>query len=149
MYNNIFSGIATVVGILLVFATILCLLMLLGLLIFSVVSTWKMYVKANEPGWASIVPVYNKIILFKIIGYKWYYIFLLLLGCIPIVGYLALMLFNIHYNIKLAKSFGQSTGFGIGLCLLPIVFIPMIAFRSDIDYVAPAVNGEIDFNDLF
>lgn len=148
MYNNSLSGIAAVGGILLVFAIIFGLLML-GLIIFSIVSTWKMYVKANEPGWASIVPVYNMIILFKIIGYKWYYIFLLLLGCIPVVGYLALILFNIHYNIKLAKSFGQSAGFGIGLCFLPIVFIPMIAFRSDIDYVAPAVNGDIDFNDLF
>ena len=40
---------------------------------------------------ASIVPFYSTIVLFDIIGYKWYYIFLLLLGGVPVVGGLALV----------------------------------------------------------
>lgn len=108
-----------------------------------------MFKKAGKPGWASIVPFYNTIVLFEIIGYKWYYIFLLFLGVIPVIGFVAVILFTISYNIKLAKAFGKETGFGIGLWLLNPVFVSIIAFSKDINYVGPVVNGDIDFNDLF
>lgn len=122
---------------------------LLAIVIFMIVVKWKMYEKAGKPGWASIVPVYSTIVLFDIIGYKWYYIFLLFLGGVPVIGGVALMLFTISYNIKLAKSFGQSTGFGIGLALVNPIFVAIIAFDKDIKYVGQSVNGDIDFNDLF
>lgn len=123
--------------------------LMLAIVIFLIVATWKMYEKANKPGWAAIVPIYNIIVLFEIIGYKWYYIFLTLIGIIPIIGTAAAILFNISYSIKLAKSFGQEVGFGIGLWLLNPIFVSIIAFSKDINYVGPAVNGDIDFNDLF
>ena len=122
---------------------------LLAVAIFMIVVKWKMYEKAGKPGWASIVPIYSTIVLFDIIGYKWYYIFLLFLGWVPVIGGLALMLFTISYSIKLAKSFGQSTGFGIGLALVNPIFVAIIAFDKDIKYVGQSVNGDIDFNDLF
>lgn len=122
---------------------------LLAIVIFMIVVKWKMYEKAGKPGWASIVPIYSTIVLFDIIGYKWYYIFLLFLGGVPVVGVVALMLFTISYSIKLAKSFGQSTGFGIGLALVNPIFVAIIAFDKDIKYVGQSVNGDIDFNDLF
>lgn len=122
---------------------------LLAIVIFMIVVKWKMYEKAGKPGWASIVPVYSTIVLFDIIGYKWYYIFLLFLGGVPVIGGVALMLFTISYSIKLAKSFGQSTGFGIGLALVNPIFVAIIAFDKDIKYVGQSVNGDIDFNDLF
>ena len=75
----------------------------LAIMIFMIVINWKMFEKAGKPGWASIVPIYNIIILFEIIGYKWYYIFLLFLGAVPVVGWIAMMLFVISYSIKLAK----------------------------------------------
>lgn len=121
----------------------------LAALIFMIVVNWKMYEKAGKPGWASIIPIYNVIVLFEIIGYKWYYIFLLFLGAIPVIGGIALILFVISYSIKLAKSFGQSVSFGIGLWLLNPVFTAIIAFSKDINYVGPSVKGDIDFNDLF
>ena len=121
----------------------------LAIMIFMIVINWKMFEKAGKPGWASIVPIYNIIILFEIIGYKWYYIFLLFLGAVPVVGWIAMMLFVISYSIKLAKSFGQGAGFGIGLWLVNPVFVAIIAFNKDINYVGPSVNVDIDFNDLF
>lgn len=121
----------------------------LAVIVFMVIVNWKMYTKAGKPGWASIVPVYNMIVLFEIIGYKWYYIFLLFLSVIPVIGPIVLAVFTISYSIKLAKSFGQSTGFGIGLWLVNPVFVAIIAFNKDINYVGPSVNGDIDFNDLF
>lgn len=121
----------------------------LAVIVFMIIVNWKMFTKAGKPGWASIIPIYNIIVLFEIIGYKWYYIFLLFLGVIPVIGQIALILFVISYSIKLAKSFGQGVGFGIGLLLVNPVFVAIIAFSKDINYVGPSVNGDIDFNDLF
>ena len=38
-------------------------------------------------------------------------------------------------NIALAKSFGKGTGFGIGLVLLPFIFVPLLAF-GDAEYIS-------------
>lgn len=124
-------------------------LFILALAVFVIIIYWKLFEKAGKPGWASIIPVYNVIVLFEIIGYKWYYIFLLFLVVIPVIGQVAVLLFVISYNIKLAKSFGQSTAFGIGLWLVNPVFCAILAFDKSINYIGPTVNGDIDFNDMF
>lgn len=128
---------------------ILLIILGLGIITFSIICKWKMFVKAGKPGWASIVPIYNTIILFEIIGYKWYYIFMFLIGGLPIIGSVALMIFCISYNIKLARCFGKTEGFGIGLYFLGVIFDAIIAFDDTITYNGPVVNGDIDFNDLF
>ena len=125
------------------------LVIILAVAVFAIIVQWKIFTKAGKPGWAAIVPVYNVIVLLDIIGYKWYYVFCLCLGAIPIVGSIALLLFGITMNIKLAKSFGKDVGFGIGLLFLSLIFQSILAFSKDINYVGPAVNGDIDFNDLF
>ena len=35
---------------------------------------------------------------------------------------------SIIINIELAKKFGQSAGFAVGLILLPIIFYPILGF---------------------
>ncbi len=140
---------ATGLGVGMIIFFIILGILCLGFAIFELVAAIKMYKKAGKPGWAVIVPVYNMIVLYDIIGYKWYYIFITVLGGIPVVGQLILILFGITSNIKLSKSFGQSTGFGIGLWLVGFIFVPMIAFNKDIKYVGQSVKGDIDFNDLF
>ena len=124
-------------------------ILMLAIIVFMVIINWKLFVKAGKPGWASIIPVYNMIILFEIIGYKWYYVFILFLGAVPVIGGIIVILFTISYSIKLAKSFGQSAGFGIGLWLLNPIFTAIVAFSKDIKYIGPSVNGDIDFNDMF
>ncbi len=124
-------------------------IIVLAVWIFAIVAKWKMFEKAGKPGWAAIIPVYSTIVTLDIIGYKWYYIFLFLLGGVPVIGQIALLLFTLTVNVHLARSFGQSIGFGIGLCLISPVFNAIIAFKKDIKYVGKTVNGDIDFNDLF
>lgn len=121
----------------------------IGLLIVLIVIYWKLFEKAGEAGWKAIIPVYNTIVLYDIIGYKWYYIFVSLLSFIPIVGQVLVLVFMISCNIKLAKCFGQSTAFGIGLWLLNPVFAGIIAFSKNVNYIGKTVNGDIDFNDMF
>ena len=126
----------------------LVMLFVLAISVFCIIIKWKMFEKAGKPGWAAIIPVYNTIVLLDIIGYKWYYIFLFLVSGVPIIGQAALLLFLLSLNVHLAKSFGQSTGFGIGLWLVNPIFVAMIAFKKDIKYIGKTVNGDIDFNDL-
>ena len=124
-------------------------LVFIALIIFGIIINWKLFTKAGKPGWAAIIPIYNMVILFEIIGYKWYYVFLLFASGIPVIGQLVFILFSISYSIKLAKSFGQTPGFGIGLFFLSPIFTAILAFNKNINYIGPSVNGDIDFKDLF
>lgn len=102
----------------------------LAVLILAIVSLWKMFSKANEAGWKSIVPIYNYITLLKIVGRPWWWIIGLI---IPIVQLVVLVIIS----LDLAKSFGKSEVFGIfGLFLFGIVGYPMLAF-GDAKYVGP------------
>ncbi len=101
-----------------------------GLIIFVIASIWKTFEKAGQPGWASLIPIYNFYIICKISGTKnWWLVFIPLANIyIIIVGY-----------INMAKSFGKDAGFGIGLILLGIIFFPILGFGSA-QYIGP--NGE-------
>src|SRR6266545_4236027 len=87
------------------------------------VAMWKVFTKAGQPGWASIIPIYNLYIWCKIVGRPWWWILLML---IPFVNFIILIILC----IDTAKSFGKGAGFGIGLALLGIIFWPILGFGS-------------------
>ena len=95
--------------------------LLIALLV--IVATWKVFTKAGQPGWASIIPIYNLYIWCKIVGRPWWWILLML---IPFVNFIILIILC----IDTAKSFGKGAGFGIGLALLGIIFWPILGFGS-------------------
>ena len=101
----------------------------IAVLVFYVFVMWKIFVKAGEPGWASIVPFYNTYVLFKI---SWGNGWLFLLALIPFVNFVILI---ITY-VKLAQAFGKGGGFAAGLIFLSFIFLPILAFDSS-DYVGP------------
>ena len=84
---------------------------------------WKVFTKAGEPGWASIVPIYNLIVLIKIADRPIWWIVMFL---IPIAQLIA----AIFISIDIAKKFGKDVGFAVGLILLPVVFYPILGFGS-------------------
>jgi hypothetical protein len=86
-----------------------------------IASMWKVFAKAGKPGWASLIPIYNVIVLLEITGKPIWWIILFF---IPFVNFIATFL----VMIPLAEKFGKGAGFGIGLALLPFVFFPMLAF---------------------
>src|ERR1700739_4976371 len=59
------------------------MLFALAIGVFAVICHWKIYVKAGEPGWACLVPIYNLIVFLKIVNKPWWWLFLML---IPIVN---------------------------------------------------------------
>ena len=108
----------------------------LAIAVLMIASMWKVFVKAGQPGWACLVPIYN-IYVMTLIAKKpgWWTAIILL---VPIVNYVFLiMLFN-----GISKAFGKDVGFTVGLVLLGIVFWPILAF-SDAQYV----GGETKTND--
>src|SRR6266568_8278630 len=55
----------------------------LAIIVLIVASLWKIFAKAGEPGWAAIIPIYNAIVLLKIVGRPLWWLLLML---IPFVG---------------------------------------------------------------
>ena len=98
----------------------------LAVVVFYLVALWKVFVKAGQPGWAIIIPFYNLYVLLQIAGKPGWW---LLLMFIPVVN----LVISIIMYIGVANNFGKGTGFAIGLLLLPIIFVPILAF-SDARY---------------
>ena len=111
--------------------------MIVGLLIalLLIVAMWKVFTKAGQPGWASIIPIYNLYIWCKIVGRPGWWILLML---IPFVN----IIVGIILCIDMAKSFGKGVGFGIGLALLGIIFWPILGFGSA-QYQGPAASAGV------
>ena len=105
----------------------------LGILILVIIGFWKVFEKAGKPGWAAIVPIYNIIVLLEIVGRPVWWIVLFL---IPFVNFII----SIVVALDVAKSFGKSPAFGVGLAFLPMIFYPMLGF-GDAKYVGPAAGG--------
>ena len=97
----------------------------MGLLVavIMIAAMWKIFTKAGQPGWASLIPIYNIYILCKIVGRPAWWIILLL---IPFV----IFIIGIIPCVDLAKSFGQGVGFGLGLVFLSFIFYPILGFGS-------------------
>ncbi|MBL8797916.1 MAG: hypothetical protein JNM56_28720 [Planctomycetia bacterium] len=84
---------------------------------------WKSFVKAGEPGWAAIIPIYNVVVWMKLIGQP---ASRTIFHLIPLV--------NIYFffvdGLAFLRCFGKDVGFLIGIWLLPYVFWPILGFGS-------------------
>jgi len=109
---------------------VILIIFYLAIIILLIASLWKIFTKANKPGWACLIPIYNYIVLLEIIGKPWWW---LLLFCIPIAN----VVFGIWATNLLSKSFGKTEGFTVGLLLLSIIFIPILGLGSA-QYNGPA-----------
>ena len=98
-------------------------ILVLVIAVIMIVANWKIYTKAGKPGWASIVPFYNMYVMYEIAGMNGW---MFLLTFIPIVN----IVIQIMLYLNLAKKFGKSTGFAIGLILLNPIFLLLLAFGN-------------------
>ena len=58
--NAIWGAVGAMLGI---YITIACVIVILQL-----IAMWKIFTKAGQKGWKSIIPIYNLVILYRIIG---------------------------------------------------------------------------------
>ena len=89
---------------------IVYMLICLAITVVTIIGMWKVFTKAGEEGWKSIIPVYNIITLCKIIGVSPWWILIIfgasILSLIPILGILiglAEMVAAVYFGILVAK----------------------------------------------
>ena len=135
--------------------SIIGLIILLILTILTFIAIWKIFTKAGEPGWKTLIPIYNVYTLCKIIGVNFWIWFL----AIPfasgfIISLVASnstdlsnklqsivsLIIEIKISYSLAKSFGKDTIFTVGLVLLPPIFLLILGNGSS-EYIGPTVEN--------
>ena len=98
--------------------------------IVTLIGMWKVFTKAGEPGWAVLVPIYNLIVLLRIAGLPWYWVFTPLIVVIPLLGAIAYLVWIVWVHHRISTRFGQGVGFTIGLTLLGPIFWLILGFGS-------------------
>ena len=95
----------------------------IAVIVLVIAGFWRVFTKAGEAGWKSIIPIWNIIVLLRIIGRPIWWIILLIIPLVNIV-------ISLIVALDLAKSFGKGNGFGVGLWLLGVIFVPILGFGS-------------------
>ena len=133
--NNIYTALGGFIVVILIIGIIFCTLLIIAL--------WKMFKKAGEKGWKSIIPIYNLVIAFRISGTSPWLILLYLLAGIPIIGWIISVAILIYYSNNLAKSFGKDVGYTVGLVIPATswIFLLILGFGKA-EYVGPAGKKE-------
>jgi len=105
------------------------LLFVLIVQVIHFLGTWKLYIKAGRQAWEAGVPIYNGVVLMKIINRPWYWVILLF---IPIVN---LIMFPVVW-VETLRSFGRNktmdTVLGVLSCGLYIYYIN---YTQDVSYI--------------
>lgn len=111
--------------------------------LLQVVANWKLFTKAGEAGWKSIIPIYSDYVSYRIAWQTSYFWITFILGIVAscvsglatpdgnntmilaIVSLLRIIagIISILYSVKLAKAFGKGIGFAIGLIFLSPIFM--------------------------
>ena len=108
-------------------------LLMLAMVVFVLASVWRVFTKAGKPGWASLIPIYNMVVMLEIVGRPIWWILLMF---IPFVN----MIVGFILMVDMAKAFGKGAGFGLGLFFLGFIFYPILALGAD-SYQGPAAAG--------
>lgn len=105
------------------------LIFILILQLVHFLGTWKLYIKAGRKAWEAGVPIYNAIVLMKIINRPWWWTILLF---IPIVN---LIMFPVVW-VETIRSFGRNSTTDTVLVLLTLgLYIYYINYTQDVTYI--------------
>ena len=124
--------------------------------LLQIIANWRIFTKAGEPGWKSIIPVYGDYISYKIAwetGYFWATLILgiaaswvqgqadpysnnIMIAFVVLVLRIIIAVISIMYSVKLAKAFGRGIPFALGLIFLQPIFMLILGFGDDPYYGA-------------
>ena len=104
-------------------------LVFLTIQIIHYLGTWKLYEKAGRKSWEAAIPIYNAIVLMKIINRPTWYTLLLFL---PVIN---LLIFPVIW-IETLRSFGKNTTLDtfLGIATLGL-YIYYINYTQDVSYI--------------
>nr|WP_321222783.1 signal peptidase I [uncultured Psychroserpens sp.] len=105
------------------------LIFILVIQIIHGLGTWKLYVKAGRQAWEAFVPVYNAVVLMKIINRPWWWTILLF---VPIVNLIMLPV----VWVETARSFGKNQFLDTFLAVATLGFYNYyLNYATDVTYV--------------
>ena len=124
--------------------------------LLQIIANWKIFTKAGEAGWKSIIPVYSDYISYKIAWQPSYFWLVFILGIISSIASgmatpegtnttillivslirIILAIISVIYSVKLARAFGHGIGFAIGLIFLQPIFTLILGLGNDPYYGA-------------
>lgn len=117
--------------------------------VLLIVASWKMFTKAGQPGWKSVIPVYNVWTLYKIAKVNfWVWLVIPAIVCgvaqpmlvnagnnpnaFVVIFAVVAIIYGIVADWKLCKgisqSFGKGAGFAVGMFFFPNIFQLIIGF---------------------
>ena len=154
MTSTLEQGLAIASGI-----TLIAILIGAVIGILVLVAKWKIFTKAGQAGWKSLIPVYGSYVEYT---FTWSRLHAILvpvamlvariitgvadsgsliygLAAIPAIYAGIAALIQLH---KLSKSFGHGIGFTLGLIFLNPIFLLILGFDKNSQYVGPAVKAE-------
>jgi len=97
--------------------------LMLGGLVFLFAARISLYAKAGKPFWAALIPFYAEWTFARIAGAPGVMGLLLWVPLLNVLAWFAL-------NFGLARKFGRSPLFALGLVFVNPVFMPVLAFGS-------------------
>lgn len=124
--------------------------------ILQIIANWRIFTKAGEAGWKSLIPFYGDYISYRIAWQTSYFWIALILSLIisiitQIIGpdggnflttallfllRLGSLIVSVMYSVKLSRAFGHGIGFAIGLIFLQPIFMLVLGFSGDRYYGA-------------
>lgn len=111
--------------------------LIIGTSILLATGTWYMFVKAGQPGWAFLIPIYNIIVMLEIAKKPTWWIAMMFVPIANIV--FLIMMFN-----GISINFGKDSGFTVGLVFLRQIFFAVLGFGPAVYVGATAVNSNDD-----
>src|SRR6478672_1554058 len=101
----------------------------LGVQLIHYLGTWRLYEKAGRKGWEAGIPIYNSIVLMKIINRPTWYTFLLF---IPVIN---LIMFPIIW-VETLRSFGKNKPMDTFLGIVTLGFyIYYVNYTQDVKHI--------------
>lgn len=92
-------------------------------------ATWKLYVKAGRKSWEAAVPVYNAVVLMKIINRPWWWVFLLFIPIIQVIMIPVVW-------VETIRSFGRNSNTDTFLVLVTLGFyIFYVNYSLEVTYI--------------
>lgn len=143
------------------------ILISLAVAVVQIIATWKLYEKAGEPGWTSIVPIYYYMQQIKIatgsfrlawiyLGFTGVYlIFCIIAAILSVMGeesmaivplvlvvayvicVLPICVIACYVNYIFAKAYGKSTLFCVLSIFFPQIMIIIMGFDKSTQYIGP------------
>lgn len=131
----------------LIFTSFIVLILALALVVFCVVSVWKVYEKVGLKGWTCLIPVYSEYALAKVLVNQNFAI-----AC----GATAALMLCITYDIPLwieyiftvahfitsaitarylSEGFGHGVGMTLALIFVPFIAYPILAFSKNEEFL--------------